>query len=158
VRSLLLMWTSRGLLDPGVNPSFLISRWKWALAGAGQYVHALFLRFDVLVIGISSFEDILCFYAWVIALAFQTQAVLVAQLGAILQPVVAVFETERSRQIAAHRRICRMIMCVGVPAACVQATVATPLVRLPFQTGGFWRYRYLSCLACIWRWGSTQRR
>jgi PST family polysaccharide transporter len=133
VRSLLLMWTSRRLLDIGVSPSTSISQWKLFLAGAGQYVHALLARLDILVIGIFCSRDILGYYAWAVALAFQTQAVLVAQLGAILQPVLAVFETERSRQIAAHRRICRMMMCIGVPAAFIQATVAAPLIRLLFS-------------------------
>ena len=133
LRSLLLLWTARSAVDAGTNVSAPGSRWKWIIAGAGQYIHALLSRLDILMISVVCSRDILGYYAWAIALAFQAQALIVAQLGAILQPVLAMLETDRDRQAAAHRRVCRMVMCLGVPAACIQAAVAGPFIRLIFS-------------------------
>lgn len=133
LRSMLLLWTARGAVDAGTNVSTPVSRWKWIIAGAGQYIHALLSRLDILIISVVCSRDILGYYAWAIALAFQAQALIVAQLGAILQPVLAMLESERDRQVAAHRRVCRMVMCLGVPAACIQAAIAGPFIRLIFS-------------------------
>jgi O-antigen/teichoic acid export membrane protein len=133
VRTLLLLRCTNGL-EPQSDPAIeapAVSR--WIIAGAGQYVHAFLSRLDVLFIGYVCTQEALGFYAWAVTLAFQTQAILISQLGAILQPVLAVMANDEDRQLAAHRRVCRLISCLGIPAACIQAAVAAPLIGVVFS-------------------------
>ncbi len=133
VRSVLLLRCTRGL-EPQADPVTESPKVSlWIIAGAGQYVHALLSRLDVLFIGYACTQEILGLYGWAVTLAFQTQAILISQLGAILQPVLTLMSNDESRQLMAHRRVCRLISCLGIPAACIQAAVAAPLIGVVFS-------------------------
>ena len=120
-----------GVLDQSATPAGFQA--SWLVAGSGQYVHSLLCRLDVLFIGWLCSVDVLGYFSFAFAFAFQAQSALVAQFGAMLQPVLASFDNDRERQSAAHARVCRMMVAVVIPIACIQSTIAIQLFRLLFS-------------------------
>jgi hypothetical protein len=90
------------------------------------------IRTDLLVIGVLCSNADLGMYAFALNLAFQAQALLLSQIAAMLQPVLAMIGHDAVRQTEAYRRTLGMISAVLVPAAVIQATLARPIYELLF--------------------------
>ena len=136
VRYYLLRYKTSGS-RMGVGREFgLRNNWlkDFFVSGMGQYVHGMVARSDLLVIGILCSNAELGMYAFALNLAFQAQALLLSQIAAMLQPVLAMIGHDAVRQAEAYRRTLSMLSAVLIPAAVIQATLARPIYDLLFPS------------------------
>ncbi len=106
---------------------------EFLLASSAQYVHNILVMLPVLVLGYFSTENETGLYAFAYMLSAQTNTIVAAQLGTVLQPIFVGLGQGSARQIEGFLRVIRAIGAAAVPVCLLQAALAEPLFGLFFE-------------------------
>lgn len=101
------------------------------LKGASaQYIHGVVVNMEILVLGYlaGSYQAGLLGFAF--TLAVQTNRIITAWLGTVLQPILGRLQRDSTQQIQGFYRAQRVLSAVCVPLGLLQVVLAEPLFRL----------------------------
>lgn len=117
------------------NPQ--IRRWKFlggdsALVTGALVCAAIISQGDYATLGFWHSADVVGIYYFAFNLSTQAFALFAFNLWGVLMPALSKMQDDKSRQLAALLRACRLLAMVGVPFGLLQAAVAAPLIRVFF--------------------------
>jgi O-antigen/teichoic acid export membrane protein len=118
---------------PSKNEVLSILR-RFLAAALGQYLGNVLMMAEGLVLSAMATTAGQGYFALAYQLASQANAVVIGQLGAVIQPVLSKLNGEPERQFEAYLRSLRTMALIAIPIFVVQATLAAPVMRLAFAT------------------------